>query len=109
MHVGVVSGFYDYAWRTDQIDRDFNEKLRGQAPGSYRPYKAFLHHLGATPFERNVLKQPTEHRRRPQTLTTKQIERVVETCRTPRDQLIVHMLFETGLRPGELLALWLED
>ncbi len=41
MHVGVVSGFYDYAWRTDQIDRDFNEKLRGQAPGSYRPYKVF--------------------------------------------------------------------
>jgi hypothetical protein len=25
MHIGVVSGFYDYAWRTDQIDRDLNE------------------------------------------------------------------------------------
>jgi integrase len=34
---------------------------------------------------------------------------VIETCKTPRDRLIVHMLFETGLRPGELLALWLED
>lgn len=109
MHIGVVSGFYDYSWRTDQIDRDLNEKLRGQVPGSYRPYKAFLHHLGATPFKRNVLKQPTEHRRGPQTLTTTQIERVIETCKTPRDRLIVHMLFETGLRPGELLALWLED
>ena len=47
MHVGVVSGFYDHAWRTDQIDHDLNEKLRGQMPGCYRPYKAFLHHLGA--------------------------------------------------------------
>ena len=57
----------------------------------------------------NVLKQPIERRRGPQTLTTTQIEQVLETCKTPRDRLIVHMLFETGLRPGELLALWLED
>ena len=56
-----------------------------------------------------MLKQPAEHGRGPQTLTTTQIERVVEICRTPRDRLIVHMLFETGLRPGDLLALWLED
>jgi site-specific recombinase XerD len=109
LHLGVVSGFYEYAWRTDQIDRDLNEKLRGQARGSYRPYNAFLHHLGTTPVQRNVLKQPTDRRRGPQTLTTTQIEQVLETCKTPRDRLIVHMLFETGLRPGELLALWLED
>jgi integrase len=105
----VVSGFDEYAWRTDQIDRDLNERLRGQVPGGYRPYKAFLHHLGTTPIQRNVLKQPRERRRGQQTLTTTQIEQVVETCKTPRDRRIVHMLFETGLRPGELLALWLED
>jgi integrase/recombinase XerD len=109
LHLGVVSGFYEYAWRTDQIDHDLNERLRGQVPGGYRPYKAFLHHLDTTPIEGNVLKQPTDRRRGPQTLTTTQIERVIETCKTPRDRLIVHMLFETGLRPGELLALWLED
>jgi hypothetical protein len=62
LHLGVVSGFYEYAWRTDQIDHDLNERLRGQMPGGYRPYKAFLHHLGTTPIQRNVLKQPTEHR-----------------------------------------------
>jgi integrase len=56
-----------------------------------------------------VLKQPAERRHGPETLTTAQIERVIETCKTPRDRLIVLMLFETGLRPGELLALWLED
>ena len=78
----MVSGFYEYAWRTDQIDRDLNEKLRGQARGSYRPYKAFLHHLGTTPIQRNVLRQPTDRRREPQTLTTTQIERVIETCKT---------------------------
>jgi integrase/recombinase XerD len=109
VHIGVVSGFYDHAWRTDQIDRDLNEKLRGPVPGTYRPYKTFLHHLGARPIQQNVLKQPPEHKRGLRTLTTTQIERVIETCRTPRDRLIVHMLFETGLRPGELLALWLED
>jgi site-specific recombinase XerD len=48
LHLGVVSGFYEHAWRTGQIDRDLNERLRGQVPGGYRPYKAFLHHLGTT-------------------------------------------------------------
>jgi integrase/recombinase XerD len=34
---------------------------------------------------------------------------LLAACLTRRDRLLVHLLFESALRPGEVLALWLED
>jgi hypothetical protein len=31
--IGVVASFYEYAGRTEQIDRDLNDTLRGHLPG----------------------------------------------------------------------------
>ena len=44
----------------------------------------------------------------PMTLNQQQVEAVAAACLTLRDRLLVQLLFETGLRPGEVLALWLE-
>ena len=37
------------------------------------------------------------------------MEQLWAGCGCRRDRALVRLIFETGLRPGEVLALWLED
>jgi len=59
--------------------------------------------------ESNVLRQREPRRAAPPTLDPDEVNALAAACRTARDRLLVQLLFETGLRPGEVLALWLED
>jgi len=70
-YLGAVTGFYDWLWRTEQIEWNVNDLLRSS--GVYRPYKGFLHHLGATMVEKNLLTQPSPRRQRPRTLTKTEV------------------------------------
>jgi site-specific recombinase XerD len=106
-HLSAVMGFYDYLWRAEELDRDVTERLR--TSGGYRPFKGFLHHLGATPIERHLLRQAEPRRTSQPTLSRDQINALAKACLSLRDRLLVQLLFETGMRPGEVLALWLED
>lgn len=106
-YLGVVTGFYDWLWRTEQIERNVNDLLRGA--GAYRPYKGFLHHLGAQPVERNILTQPIPRQQHPRVLNKAEVATLRDAARSGRDRALVLLIFETGLRPGEVLALWLDD
>jgi integrase/recombinase XerD len=59
--------------------------------------------------EKNLLKQRVPRRERPKTLTKEQIETLVNACENIRDQLLLTLLYESSLRVGECLALWIED
>ena len=105
----VISGFYDYLWRIDHITSDKHDSTHRNLPVQARTYKRFLNHLAQeTPVEQHLLKQP-EPKQRPQTLTKQQIEQLIAACLTQRDRLLLRLLFESGMRIGEVLALWLED
>ncbi len=58
--------------------------------------------------EANVLKQKTP-KRKPKTLTKEQIETLVAACNNRRDRLLLTLLYESSVRIGEALALWIED
>ena len=105
----VVSSFYDYLWRVDTLSTDFHEKTHTTIPAHTRTYKRFLHQIaGEHPVEKHLLKQP-EPRSRPHTLTTQQMEHLIAACQSERDRLLLLLLFESGMRIGECLALYLED
>jgi len=105
----VVAGFYDYLWRRGELEADLNAKTRVYlAPGARR-YKGMLYHLAQDqPVAKKLLKQ-RESRSKPKTLTKAQIEQLLAACGNMRDQLLLQLLYEGGLRIGEALALWLED
>ncbi len=105
----VVAGFYDYLWRRGELEADLNTKTRVYlAPGARR-YKGMLYHLAQDqPVAKKLLKQ-RESRSKPKTLTKAQIEQLLAACGNMRDQLLLQLLYEGGLRIGEALALWLED
>jgi site-specific recombinase XerD len=108
--ITAVSGFYDYLWRQDDLAADLNEKTRTYLPARSRSYKSFLHHLAKGKLvEKNLLKQRLPKREKPKTLSKEQIEILVNACENVRDHLLLTLLYESSLRIGECLALWIED
>jgi integrase len=107
LYLTAVSGFYDYLFRTDQISKNPNDQLAG--PHRNRPYKGFLHHAAPKMVTTSILAQPVPRRKRPATISKDQVEQLWAACGCRRDRALVRLIFETGLRPGEVLALWLED
>ncbi len=108
--ITAVSGFYDYLWRQDDLAADLNEKTRTYLPARTRSYKSFLHHIAKGKLvEKNLLKQRVPRRDRPKTLSKEQIEMLVNACDNMRDQLLLTLLYQSSLRIGECLALWIED
>src|SRR6266851_422933 len=106
----ALAGFYDYLWRQDDLGSNIPEKTRTYLPAHTRAYKSFLHHISRGRLvEKNLLKQKIPRRRRPKTLAKSQIEQLVGACHHPRDKLLLTLLYESSIRIGEALALWIED
>ena len=108
--ITAVAGFYDYLWRRDELAADLNEQTRSYLPARTRSYKRFLHHITKSQLvEKNLLKQQVPRQQKPKTLTTMQIETLISACENLRDKLLLRLLYESSLRIGECLALWIED
>jgi integrase/recombinase XerD len=108
--VTAVTNFYDYLYRNEELPDDMSEKLMRQVfTGGRTRYKSFLHHVNKDmPSVRNILKIK-EPRKNVETLSKEQVLLVLNATTNIRDQFLIQVLFETGLRIGEVLSLYLED
>lgn len=107
--IGTVLQFYDYLMRQEDYSIQLSERVKKTIPGSRRGFKGFLHHITKTkdyPAKLLKVKQP---RRRPKTLTKDQVGTLLRACSNLRDRFLLQLLWESGMRIGEALALWLED
>lgn len=106
----VVRSFYDYHWRTEETVTNVKDKTTTVLAARARRYKAFLHHITkGSPLEKNILKQPEAKRQRPKTITKDQIQQLLDACLNQRDHLLVRLLYESAIRVGEALSLWVQD
>jgi integrase/recombinase XerD len=106
----VLSSFYDYHWRMDAISTNMKEKTTTYLHPRARRYKSFLHHITkGLPVAKNILKQKEEKRQRPPTITKAQVQELLDACTNQRDRLLVWLLYESAMRVGEGLALFVED
>lgn len=108
--ITVVTNFYDYLYRTEEIDSDMVDKLMKQVfTGGNRHYKDFLYHVNKDkPLSKNILKIK-EPRRKVKILTKEEMQKVYNATTNIRDEFLIKLLFETGLRIGEALSLFIED
>jgi integrase/recombinase XerD len=108
--ITAVTNFYDYLYRNEKLSQDMSEKLMKQVfIGRNTRYKSFLYHVNKDkPSLRNVLKVK-EPRKRIQTLSKEEVQQVFAATTNIRDAFLIQLLFETGLRIGEVLSLFLED
>ena len=108
--ITVVTNFYDYIYRTEEIGNDMVDKLMKQVfTGGNRHYKDFLYHVNKyKPSSKNILKIK-EPRHKIKILTKEEIQKVYNATTNIRDEFLIKLLFETGFRIGEALSLFIED
>ena len=92
-NIDKVISFYDYLVRRGGLENHLSEKLVKFVTHPQRSYKSFLYGIAENrPSRSSVLKMPVPQR---------------ETRRIKKEEAAA--LFETGMRIGEALSLWLED
>ena len=108
--ITVVTNFYDYLYRIEEINNDmFNKLMKQVFTRGHRHYKDFLYHVNKDkPSNKNILKLK-EPRRKIKTLTKEEMKKIYNATTNIRDEFLIRLLFETGLRIGEALSLFIED
>lgn len=108
--VSTVLVFYDYILRHEEYSNDVSERLKTFVTVNSRNFKGFLYGIAhenkkATT---NILKLKVP-KTKPKTLTKEQIRLLINNCSNLRDKFLLSILYETGMRIGEALSLWIED
>ncbi|MBP1931844.1 tyrosine-type recombinase/integrase [Ammoniphilus resinae] len=108
--ITAVTNFYDFLYRNEELQNDMVDKLMKQVfMGGRRRYKDFLYHVNkGKPTNRNILKVK-EPRKKIQVLSKEEVQKLFEATTNIRDRLLIQTLFETGLRIGEVLSLYIVD
>lgn len=108
-HVDTVIAFYDYLMRHDGMENRLSQKLMVFIKNPSPAYRSFLYGIAdSKPAKSHMLKMPVP-KRVIKTVSKEDAAVLLEACRNLRDYFLLSLLFETGMRIGEALALWLED
>ncbi len=104
--LGAVHGLYQFHARIHTIP----ELPLYQLSMPYRHrYKPFLHGIAKTQPEQTRVVSVAREQRLPKTLTSAQVQQLLDACTHTRDRFLLALLFSTGLRIGQILGLKHED
>lgn len=107
--VDTVVSFYNYLVRHEEYASRIPAVLVKFVNNPGRNYRSFLHGIAETKkVKSHVLKLQVPHMRI-RTITKENAAELLGACTNIRDYFLLYLLFETGLRIGEVLSLWLED
>jgi integrase/recombinase XerD len=101
--------FYDYLLRHEGMENRLSEKLVKFIRDPGRNYRSFLHGIAEyRMIKSHIMKLPIP-RMQLRTISREDAAVLLDSCTNLRDYLLLYLLFETGMRIGEALSLWLED
>lgn len=107
--IDTVVMFYDYLLRHEGMENHLSEKLVKFVRDPGRNYRSFLHGIAENRMVKShILKLPVP-RMQLRTISKEDAVVLLDSCTNLRDYLLLYLLFETGMRIGEALSLWLED
>lgn len=105
----TIITFYDYLMMHQEYSTHLSQRLKKQILGSKRGYKDFLYHINQNRLYDVKKIKRKERTRTPQTLPLDAVKTVLDACTNSRDQFLIYLLYETGMRIGEALSLKRED
>lgn len=105
----TVLNFYDYIMRVEDLSKSLSEKFKTSISGNHIGVKGFLYHTDKDKKYPKKILRLSEPKKKIKRLHDDQIQMLMDACNNDRDKLLIHLLWETGMRIGEALALWLED
>ncbi|REE84571.1 integrase/recombinase XerD [Paenibacillus taihuensis] len=103
----AVQGMYTFLANNKEIPKVefYKEKM-----GTIKSYKGFLHETTKKSTTReNILKLKTVQDESYEFITREQYNILYKACNNRRDKLIIALMFECGLRIGEVIGLHIED
>lgn len=108
--VNTVLAFYDYILRHEEYSNNISDRLRKFVSTPSRNFKGFLYGIAheQNKVTSNILKLKVP-KSKPKTLSKEEIGTLIRTCNNLRDKFLLSLLYETGIRIGEALSLWIED
>lgn len=107
--VDTIVGFYEYLVRHDEYKETLTEGLIKFVKSPKRNYHKFLYGIVDNKTSKsNILKLKTPQQEI-KTVKKEDVVILLNECTNLRDYLLLNLLFETGIRIGEALSLWLED
>lgn len=103
--LSCVLSFYAYLDKVNIYGNNIIDSSKEQVPSRYKNYKPFLHHISQNnSIDKNILKVK-EPKRKIRTLTQQQVQLIHDNCTNIRDELLIKILYEGGLRIGEAISL----
>lgn len=107
--IDKVIDFYEYLIRRGGLENQLSEKLVKFVIRPQRNYKSFLYGIAENkPARSSILKMPLPQRN-VRRISRDEAVTLLGECKNVRDYFLLYLLFETGMRIGEALSLWLED
>lgn len=108
--VNTVLAFYDYILRHEEYSNNISDRLKKFVSTPSRNFKGFLYGIAheQKKVTSNILKLKVL-KSKPKTLSKEEIGTLIRTCNNLRDKFLLTLLYETGMRIGEALSLWIED
>lgn len=108
--VNTVLSFYDYILRHEEYSNNISDRLRKFVSTPSRNFKGFLYGIAheQKKVTSNILKLKVP-KSKPKTLSKEEIGTLIRACNNLRDKFLLSLLYETGIRIGEALSLWIED
>jgi len=100
--LGAVYGFYSYHIRLKTLPELALFQLVLPHRGRYKP---FLHGIAKAKPEATRLVSVKREHRHPKTLTSEQVQCLLDACTHIRDRLLLALMYETGMRIGQCLGL----
>ncbi|NFT07118.1 transposase [Clostridium botulinum] len=108
--INTVLAFYDYILRHEEYSNNISDRLRKFVSTPSRNFKGFLYGIAheQKKVTSNILKLKVP-KSKPKTLSKDEITELIIACNNLRDKFLLSLLYETGIRIGEALSLWIED
>lgn len=107
--VDTVIGFYNYLLLHDGMENRLSQKLVKFVKTPARNYRAFLYGIADRKREKRYMLHLPVPQQKMKTVAKEDVSSLMKATNNIRDYLLLYLLFETGMRIGEALSLWLED
>lgn len=108
-NVDTVIAFYEYLLLHEGMANRLSEKLVKLISHPSGSYRRFLNGIAPEkPVKSHMLKLPVP-KQVVRTVSKGDAETLLRATTNIRDHFLLYLLFETGMRIGEALSLWLED
>ncbi|MGL5381596.1 tyrosine-type recombinase/integrase [Clostridium sp.] len=108
--INTVLTFYDYILRHEEYSNNISDRLKMFVATPSRNFKGFLYGIAheQKKVTSNILKLKVP-KSKPKILSKEEIGTLIRACNNLRDKFLLTLLYETGMRIGEALSLWIED